>query len=165
MPCRSALCLQPTPPSQDSDESYIASRRKTVDEEVKLTVDIRSHRLFLIFGAEGHPPQVHVLKNVEQGSSGGSGAGGRADTTIRADDGDSAFTLFAQYDTNGFDHGAALQIVGKSKFLLACDSDPYTAPQVRGLGRYGSTNIYALNADGLAIKLNDMPVEPEFDED
>jgi hypothetical protein len=149
-------------PSQEPDQSYIVARRQTVDDEVNLTVDIQSHRLSLLIGSEGHP-KMHVLNNVEQGSSGGSGAGGRADTTIRGQDNDGVFTLFAGYDNNGFDHDAALQISGKNNLLLACDSDPYKAPQVRGLGRTGSTNIYVLNADGLATRMNDLPAEPDLE--
>ena len=148
----------------DSDQKFATSSRQNVDEEVRLTVDVKSRLLALIIQVEGGPTRTHILRDVEQGSSGGSGAGGRADTTIRGKDGGSVFTLFAAYDSNGFDHDAALQISGTDNLLLTCDSDPYTSPQVSGLGRFGSTNIYVLNADGLATKMDDLPVEPSPEE-
>jgi hypothetical protein len=147
----------------DSDEAFAMSGRRTVNEEVNLTVDLRSHQLILFIHIEGGPTQMHLLREVEQGSSGGSGAGGRADTAIRGKDGASIFTLFAGFDNNGAEQSAALQVVGPDNFLLKCDSDPYSSPQVKGLGRFGSTNIYVLNGDGLAAEMKDLPGEPNLE--
>jgi hypothetical protein len=146
----------------DSDQTFAMSGRRSVDEEVKLTVDVRSHQLTLFIHTEGGLTQMHLLREVEQGSSGGSGAGGRADTVIRGKDGADIFTLFSGYDNNGADHDAALQVGGPDNFLLNCDSDPYNSPQVKGLGRFGSTNIYGLHADGLAAEMKDFPREPDL---
>jgi hypothetical protein len=141
----------------DADQTFAMSGRRNVDEEIKLTLDVRSHQLTLFIHTEGGPTQMHLLREVEQGNSGGSGAGGRADTTIRGKDGASTYILSAGYDTNGFDHAASLRISGKQNFLLNCDSDPYNSPQVKGLGRFGSTSIYVLHADGLATEMKDFP--------
>lgn len=145
----------------DGDQTFTVLSRQCVDEEVRLDINVRNRLLTLTIQVEGAPMRTHILHDVEQGSSGGSGAGGRADTTIRGKEGGNIFTLFAAYDNNGFDHDAALQIGGKRHLLLVCDSDGYTAPQASGLGRYGSTNIYALSADGLATKIENLPVEPD----
>ena len=116
----------------------------------------------LIIQVEGGQTRTHLLNEVEQGSSLGSGAGGRADTAIRGASDGKVYTLFASYDSNGFDHDATLQVNGVKGILLACDSDMFGAPTVKGLGRFGSTNIYALAADGLVAKMNDLPVEPSI---
>jgi len=107
--------------------------------------------------------RAYVLKDVQQASSAGSGTGGRADTTIRGKSDGDVFTLFAGYDSNGFDHDAALEVDARSSFLLACKGGQYQAPQVKGAGRFGSTNIFVLSAGGLAQEMEDFPVEPDFE--
>ena len=145
---------------RDTDNPFEATSPRSVDEEVSLVVDVKSRRMSLIIQVEGGQTGTHLLDNVEQGSSFGSGAGGRADTTIRGGSDGKVYTLFASYDSNGFDHDATLQVSGITGTLLACDSDMYEAPRVEGLGRFGSTSIYALAADGLVGKIDDLPVEP-----
>lgn len=148
----------------DSDKAFVTASHRRVDEEIKLIVDVKSRQLSLVVQIEGGSAQTHVLRDLTQGSSLGSGAGGRADTTIRGRDATGAFTIFAQYDNNGFDHDAALQVSGREETLLTCDSDLYAAPLVKGIGRSGSTNIYVLAADGVAAEMGDLPVEPNTEE-
>ena len=127
---------------------------------MRLLINANTHAITLLVNLGGGPSRAYALSDVEQGSSAGSGAGGRADTVIRGRSGASVFTLFAGYDTNGFDHEAAIQAGGRNSFLLACDDDPYQAPQATGMGRFGSTNIYVLSADGLAKEMKELPGEP-----
>jgi hypothetical protein len=145
-----------------SEPRYDVELRRAIKGEIRLSVDVHSHAITLLLQSGGEPMRAYVLRNVEQGSSPGSGTGGRADTTIRGTSAGDVFTLFAGYDSNGFDHDAALQVGGRDPFLLTCDGAQYSAPQAEGVGRYGSTNIYVLSGDGLAQKMTDLPVEPDF---
>ena len=146
--------------SDDGRQSFAASGRRTIPGEVRLTVNADTRAMTFLVQLGGGPRRAHALVDVEQGSSPGSGAGGRADTTIRGKSGDSVFTLFAGYDNNGFDHDASLQVEGRNSFLLVCDDDGYQAPLAKRMGHFGSTNIYALSADGLAKELKDLPAKP-----
>lgn len=153
-------------PSGDgaSEPRYAVSARRAVKGDVSLTVDVDSRGMTLFVQSGGGPRRAYVLTNVEQGSSPGSGAGGRADTTIRGTSAGNVFTLFAGYDSNGFDHEAALLVAGRNTSFLTCGEPQYSAPQVRGVGRFGSTNIYVLSADGLAQEMKALPIEPDFKE-
>ena len=145
----------------ESEQSYAVSSRRTVSGDVRLLINANTHAITLLVDLGRGPSHEYALSDVEQGSSAGSGAGGKADTVIRGRSGDSVFTLFAWYDTNGFDHEASLQAEGRNSLLVACDDDPYQAPQATGMGRFGSTNIYVLSADGLAKEMKDLPGEPD----
>lgn len=145
-----------------SKPRYVVGLRRAIKGDVRLTVDVDSHAITLFLRSDGALIRTYVLGNVGQGSSPGSGAGGRADTTIRGTSAGDVFTLFAGYENNGFDHDAALQVEGRDPFLMTCDGAQSSAPRVEGVGRYGSTNIYVLSADGLAQKMTDLPVEPDF---
>ena len=162
--CRTDRLFKPLPSTdKTSDQGHAFGGRRAVNGDVRLAVatDTRTIRLFIRTAGEAR--REYVLKDVEQGSSLGSGAGGRADTVIRGRSGSSVFTLFAEYENNGADHEAALQIDGRSPVLLVCDGDQYLAPQVKGFGRFGTNNIYVLRGDELANGLQDLPDWPEFD--
>lgn len=148
--------------NEASKQSYVVKSRQSVKGQVSLTVDVNSRAVTLLLQSGSDPMRAYVLRNVEQGSSLGSGAGGRADTTIRGTSGGNVFTLFAGYDSNGLDQEAALQVGGSNPLLLTCGGSQYAAPQVKGAGRYGSTNIYTLSADSLAQEMKELPVEPDF---
>lgn len=143
-----------------SEQSFAVSGRRAIPGEVRLTINTDTRAMTLLVQLRGKPRHAYALSDVEQGGSPGSGAGGRADTTIRGRSGDSVFTLFAGYDSNGIDHDASLQVEGRNSFLLTCDDDQYLAPPAKGMGRFGSTSIYVLSADGLAKELKELPVEP-----
>ena len=70
------------------------------------------------------------------------------------------FTLFAGYDNNGAETDAALQVNGRITFLLVCEGGQYSEAAVNGLGRFGTTNIYVLSADGLAKEMKELPDWP-----
>jgi hypothetical protein len=116
----------------------------------------------LILRTKGGPTRRYALNGVGQVSSGGSGAGGRAETTIRGKSAGGDFTLFAEYDNNGFDHDAALLMEGPAPIVLRCGEPQYSAPTVRGPGRYASTNIYTLAADGFVMKIEELPDDSQL---
>lgn len=143
-----------------SKQSYSISGRQAASGDVRLIIDTNSRAMTLFIRSRGEPTRAYVLTDVEQGSSLGSGASGKADTTIRGKSGDNIFTLFAGYDNRGADTDAALQVNGPNTFLLACAGGQYSAPTVNGLGRVGASNIYVLSADGLAREMKELPDGP-----
>jgi hypothetical protein len=91
-----------------SEHRYVVGGRRAIKGEVRLSVDVDSHAMTLSLQSDGEPMRAYVLGNVGQGNSPGSGAGGRADTTIRGTSSGDVFTLFAGYDNNGFDHSPVM---------------------------------------------------------
>jgi hypothetical protein len=143
----------------ENEQSYAIQGQRSSKGELVLSVDSKNHGLTLLLQSRGGPTRAYVLTNVEQGSSGGSGAGGRADTSIRGTSAGKVFTLFAEYE-NFSDEDAHLMIEGRTTSLLSCRNGHYAAPSAKGLGRYGTTNIFVLSADALAQKMKTLPREP-----
>ena len=151
-------------PSNDGSEErpYSLIARRAINGDVRLTIDATG-TMTLSVRTDSLSTRRHVLRNVEQGSTPGSGAGGWADSTIKGDSEGKVFTLFAGYDNNGADVDAALLVAGRSTVLLVCRGGRYSADGVKGFGRYGSSSIYTLSYDGLARQMTDLPVEPDAD--
>ena len=143
-----------------SDGSYEVSGRRSIRGEVRLTIEADTHSMRLLVRSQGETARAYVLSDVEQGSSLGSGASGRADTTIRGKGGGKVFTLFAGYENNVEDH-ASLEVAGSNTLLLLCRGAQFSAPGARGVGRHGGTNIYTLSYDGLAREMTVLPDEPD----
>ena len=51
----------------------------------------------------------------------------------------------------------------RKSVLLVWDGDQYRARHVKGVGRYGSTNIYVQSADDVVKEVIDLPEEPDFE--
>ena len=149
-------------PDATLEQQYSVVRRQSVHGEIALTLEPRTHAMMLILRTKGGPTQSFALKNVGQVNSGTSGTALKADTTIRGTSARGDFTLFAEYDNNGFDHDAALVMEGPAPILLRCGDPQYSAPTVRGPGRYQLTNIYTLAADGFALKIEELPEDSEL---
>ena len=149
-------------PDATLEQQYSILHRRSVHGEIALTLESRTHAMMLILTTKGGPTQSYALKNVGQVSTGGSGAGGWADSFIRGTTAGGNITLYAGFDNNGFDHGAALIIEGPAPILLRCGEPQYSAPLVRGVGRYGSTNIYTLAADGVAKAIDGLSEDDQL---
>jgi hypothetical protein len=145
-----------------SEPGYAVSARRGTKGQISLIMDADSHAMTLFLRSRGGARKAYVLSNVEQGSSPGSGTGGRADTIIRGASAGKVFTLFAGYENNGLGHDAALLVAGRVTLFLTCGEPQYSDPSVKGVGRYGSTNIYVLSGDGLAREMKTLPVEPDI---
>jgi hypothetical protein len=143
---------------------YTVSARRKAAGEVQLSIDTGRQAVMLSIRAEGAPAHTYVLRDVEQGSSPGSGTSHRADTVIRGRSGDATFTLFASYE-NGDDEDAALQVEGRAATLLVCAGGRYRVGNaVPRDGQGISTNIYTLGwRSGWAVPMRSLPAEPEFD--
>jgi len=143
-------------------QQYSVVRRRSVHGEIALTLKPSTQAMKLILRTKGGPTQSYSLENVGQVSTGGSGAGGWADSFIRGASAGGNITLYAGYDNNGFDHGAALVMEGPAPILLRCGEPQYSAPLVKGVGRYGSTNIYTLAADGIAKAIDELSEDDQL---
>lgn len=156
------LFLLPRFSDQKADEqSYPLLGRRDSKGEILLSVDSKTHALTLSLQLGDRPLRKYVLRKVEQGSSGGSGAGGRADTAIRGRSAGKVFTLFAEYE-NFSDEHAQLMIEGRTTSLITCANGHYDTSVAEGVGRYGA-GVYTLSADGLAQKMKKLPAEPDIE--
>jgi hypothetical protein len=150
--------------NEASKQGYAVSSRRTVRGEIRLAVDANNRTMTLFVQSRGEPTQVYGLSDVKQGSTPGSGASHKLDTTIRASSGDNVFTLFAEDPPSDFEHDAALQVNGRNTFLLACVDNQYQIGDAKG--PYGITNIFILgrilSRGGLANAMEPSPAAPEL---
>jgi hypothetical protein len=131
---------------------------------VQLSVDAARRAVTLSIRTQGEQARSYVLRDVEQGSSPGSGASHKADTVIRGRSGGTIFTLFASYDNDGADQDAALQVEGRTAVLLTCAGGQYRVGDAMPMNGLGLTNIYTLGwRSGWAHPMKLLPAEPELD--
>jgi len=155
--CRTNRLFRPKPaidgaPSPRNE----AGAGQPINGDIRLTLDVGASTMTLFVRSTGSGRRAYPLKDVAQGSSLGSGAGGRADTTIRGKSGGDIFTLSASYENNGATQEAELQIVGRTTVDLVCGDGQFQSPRAIGIGRYGSTGIFTLSADGVAKETKDI---------
>ncbi|WP_322964852.1 hypothetical protein [Sphingomonas fuzhouensis] len=159
--CTSDHRLTLTPDGEDeTGPKYAVSARVPDKRAIALAVGRADHRLYLLLG-QGRGAQRYVLHDVRQGSSPGSGAGGRADSFITGTSGSQTFLLYAGYDNNGEEFGADLRITGRANRVFACDDRIYRSPSVFVLGTKMPVNIYTLAYEGLAEALAAIPDLPD----
>lgn len=145
---------------EDLDWKYKILDRRAVQGDMRLAIDVHSRTITLSVRYSGMPAKAYVLGDIEQGNTPLSGASGHLGTVIRGKSGDQVFTLFAEEALQADEKYAVLQVDGPKNLLLSCNDEHYLDPSAKGLGRFGSIDIYGLSGDGLAKELKELPAMP-----